>query len=113
MPEEKTEAETKQKPERFNPFFRLVIVSAGFFVVTILAITATIFGETNSPVPRFLIRHAGTLITVEVLVTLVAGLLALAVDRRFILEDDAHNSPTASQSADSKPEPNLQGKSEL
>ena len=113
MPVEKSEAETKPKPERFNPFFRLVIVSAGFFVVTILALTATIFGETNSPVPRFLIRYGGTLIAVEVLVTLVVGLLALAVDRRFILEDGTPKSTSLNQSADSNPEPNLPGETEL
>ncbi len=68
-------------PQRPNLFFRLVIVAGCVFLVTIFALVATIFGDPESPVARFLNKHGGTLIAAEVAATLLLGLLAMAVDR--------------------------------
>lgn len=71
--------------ERLNPFYHLAIFACVLFVVTVLSLLAALFGEQNAPVARFLNEHGGVLIAVEVAVTLLIVLLALAVDRRATL----------------------------
>lgn len=75
------------RPESLNFFYRLVIVSGALFVLTILGLVATMFGDPHSPVNRFLNQYGGLLIGVEVALTLLLTLLALAVDRRQTLHD--------------------------
>ena len=67
---------------RANPFFSLVIVAGGLFVVTILAAVATMFGEETSPLNQSLDRHLGVVLAVEVAATLLFGLLAMTIDGR-------------------------------
>jgi hypothetical protein len=46
---------------------------------------ATVFGDQNTPIARFLDAHAGKLIGVEVVLTVSLGILAIAADRRRAL----------------------------
>ncbi len=85
------------KPDRLNPFFRLVVVASAIFIMTIFALVAATFGGSASPASQFINAYAGTMFAVEVAVVLVLGLLALAVDRRQILRD---------QPSDPNPNPN-------
>jgi uncharacterized membrane protein YccC len=74
-----------EAPERINLFFRLAVAAGAVFVITIFALVATMFGDPDAPPNRFLDRHGGTLIAVEVAVTLSLGWLAMRVDRRQIV----------------------------
>jgi hypothetical protein len=68
--------------EPLHPLFRLASLSAVLFIVTVLAMVATIFSDPQAPVARFLNERSGTLIGVEVVATLVLGFFAMAADRR-------------------------------
>ena len=85
-------------PARFrNPFFPLAALSAGLFIITILAMLASVFGDPQAPLARLLDRYAGRLIAGEVVATLAIGFLALLVDRLQTLraqktsEQDPHD----------------------
>jgi hypothetical protein len=62
-------------------FFPLTVVFCGLFIVTILALVAVLFGEPEAPVTQLLDRFGGWLLGLEVVGILLAGFLALAVDR--------------------------------
>ena len=70
------------KSETGNPFFRLVVIAAGAFIVTVLASVATMFGDEGAPLTSFLNHYGGALMAGEVAATLLIGLLALITDRR-------------------------------
>lgn len=65
-----------------NPFFPLAAISSALFIVTILALIASVFGDPQAPVAQLLDRYAGRLITCEVTLILLTGFLAMFVDRR-------------------------------
>jgi hypothetical protein len=70
-----------------NLFFRLAALSGAAFVVTIFALVAIVFSESNSPAAYYLNEHGGRMIAGEVAAILVCGLLAMAVDRRQIVRE--------------------------
>jgi len=80
--EKTTNQQTADKAEPVNPFFRLVVIAAGAFIVTVLASVATMFGDERAPLTGFLNNYGGLLMAGEVAATLVIGLLALITDRR-------------------------------
>lgn len=63
-------------PRARNRFFPLVSITGALFIVTILALVATLFGNPRAPINRFLDRYGGWLIGVEVCACLGSGLLA-------------------------------------
>lgn len=65
-----------------NPFFPLAAISSALFIVTILALIASVFGDPRAPVAQLLDRYAGRLIAGEVALILLTGFLAMFVDRR-------------------------------
>jgi hypothetical protein len=65
-----------------NPFFPLAALSSVLFIVTILALVAGVFGESQAPVALLLDRYAGRLVAGEVAAILITGFLAMLVDRR-------------------------------
>lgn len=71
-----------------NPFFPLTILFGGMFIVTILALVASLLGDPRAPLAQLLDRHAGWLLIAEVVATLATGFLALVVDRRQTLAKD-------------------------
>ena len=77
----------------------MVLFSAAVFVFTILAMVAVMFSDPRAPVAQFFDAHAGRLIAAEVIVTLLVGFLALAVDR-------LQTTRRRQQSADPHPEQN-------
>src|SRR5690606_7625800 len=82
--------EMADKSERSNVFFRLVCGAAVVFVITVLAMIATLFGDPQAPVNRFLDEYASRIIGGEVAATVVFGLLAMTVDRVRTLRQINH-----------------------
>ena len=74
-----------ESTERPNLFFRLTTFAGAVFVITILSLVASVFGDPQAPPARFLNAHGTTLILWQVGVILVLGLVAMAVDRRQML----------------------------
>lgn len=70
-----------------NPFFPLAAFSAALFILTILALVASVFGDPHAPLAQLFDWYAGRLIAIEVAATLLTGFLALAVDRRQTLRE--------------------------
>ena len=89
-----------ESPRQLNIFFRLTVVAASVFVVTILASLSTLFGDPLSPVNQFLEREANTMLVTEVVAILVLGLLALVVDRRQTLRQQAQLATANTTTAD-------------
>jgi uncharacterized membrane protein YcjF (UPF0283 family) len=83
-----------------NPFFPLTALFSAAFVVTILALVATVFGDEQAPLAKWLDQHVGWLLAGEVVAILLTGFLALAVDRRQTLRDQQ-----AARTPDSKLQP--------
>lgn len=64
-----------------NLLFRLAAVLSGLFVITILALVASILGDPAAPVAQFLERQGGRLLLAEVAGILVTGICAMFWDR--------------------------------
>jgi uncharacterized membrane protein YhaH (DUF805 family) len=65
-----------------NPFWGVVVAVAAMFCVTILAYLVSGLGRPSSPLNRFFVQYGFVLVCVEAAAIVVAGVLALAVDRR-------------------------------
>ncbi len=72
-------------PARRNPFFPLAAFVSAVFIITILALVASVFGDERAPLARLFDQYAGRIIAGEVAAILVTGFLALFVDRRQTL----------------------------
>ncbi|MBI5757666.1 MAG: hypothetical protein HZA46_04020 [Planctomycetales bacterium] len=68
------------RPAR-NPFFLLTAILAAIFVVTNLALVASMLGDPLAPLTQLLERFGTMLVVIEVVAILIAGLLALTIDR--------------------------------
>jgi hypothetical protein len=68
-----------------NPFWGVVVAAAGVFCITILAYLVSGLGSPVSPLNQFFVRHGFVLVCVEAAAIVVAGVLALAIDRRQTL----------------------------
>jgi hypothetical protein len=68
-----------------NPFFPLAAFCSVLFIITILALVASVFGDPRAPLARVLDQYAGRLIGGEVAAILLTGFLALFIDRRQTL----------------------------
>ena len=78
--------------------FRLSAVSAVVFIMTVLALVATVFADQTAPATKWLNRNAGRLIAGEVAATLLLGFAAMTQDRRQTLR--------TREAADSASKPN-------
>ncbi len=84
-PAAKTPAEESRKDEPEQPLFKLVIVSSAAFLITVLSMTVAMMFPSESPASKFLNRNGLQMIGVEVVLIIVFGILAMAVDRRRTL----------------------------
>jgi hypothetical protein len=91
-------------PERPNPFFQLTAAAATLFVITVLALVASMFGDPDAPQTAFLNERGGTLIAVEVVAILTLGLSALIVDRRRTLRQTLEAPPSTPPVEDANPD---------
>ena len=78
-----------------NLFFPLAALSSLLFIVTILALVASVFGDERAPLARLLDRYIGRILAVEVAAILITGFLAMFVDRRQTLrsQQDSAEAP--------------------
>ena len=82
-------------PAPRNPFFPLAAFFSALFIITVLALVASVFGSERAPLAQLFDQYAGRLIAGEVAAILVTGFLALFVDRRQTLRslDRAGDTP--------------------
>ena len=64
-----------------NLLFWLLIPLGGLFILTVLAMVATLFSDPRTPAARFFERYGEGLVASETLLVLVTGLLAIVLDR--------------------------------
>jgi len=69
-----------------NPFFPAVVIGAGLFGMTALAMIAATLGDPDAPPNRFFDAWGVHLIVAEMIVVLAVSCLALALDRRQTLQ---------------------------
>ena len=72
-----------------NLFFPVLVYSVSLFILTIFALVAAVVGESTAPLFVWINDQAGMLILAEVAVIMIACVLALAIDRRQILKQQA------------------------
>jgi hypothetical protein len=70
-----------------NPFWGLVLGSAGCFCLTILAYLASGLGSPAAPLNRFFTRYGFLLVCIEAAFIVVTGVAALTVDSRQTRHD--------------------------
>jgi hypothetical protein len=80
------------RPSR-NPFFPLTAILSAVFVVTNLALVASMLGDPLAPLAQWLDRHGTKLIVIQVVAILLSGLLALSVDRAQTRRQQNSNLP--------------------
>ncbi len=90
-----------EKSPRQNIFFPLTVLFGTVFIITTLAFMASMLGEPSAPVTVFLFNNAGWMLSLEAGGTIGFGLLALAVDRRQILQETETVAASAAASEDS------------
>ena len=71
------------KPPQTRPslLFRLVIPATVIFILTILALIASLFGDPRAPVSQWLETHGNDLLIWELITVLALALLAMTIDR--------------------------------
>ena len=80
---------------RTSVLFRLSAVSAVVFIMTVLALVATVFADQSAPATKWFNRNAGRAIAGEVVVTLLLGFAAMTQDRRQTLQRRDEADPTS------------------
>jgi hypothetical protein len=75
-----------RSPERASLPFRLALLPVALFIVTVLAFVAAQFGDARAPAQQWLNRNVGWLLAVEVAASVLLGTMAMAADRRRIVE---------------------------
>ncbi|VAX39703.1 hypothetical protein MNBD_PLANCTO02-653 [hydrothermal vent metagenome] len=76
-----------EQPKPLSILFRMVIVACGLFVITIFALVASLFSDSNSPLIDFLNLYGGTIIGCEVFAIISLSLIALKFDRSPVLRN--------------------------
>ena len=71
------------KPPRTKPSltFRLIVPATTVFILTILALIASVFGTPEAPVSKWLDAHANQLLIWEFVAVVVLTILAMTIDR--------------------------------
>lgn len=71
------------KPPRTKPslVFRLIVPVTSIFILTIMALIATVFGDPDAPVSKWLDRYGNQLLIWEFIFVVVLTFLAMAIDR--------------------------------
>jgi hypothetical protein len=94
-PAAETPVEEARKDEPEQPLFKLVIVSSAAFLITVLSMTVSMMFPSESPASKFLNRNGLQMIGVEVVLIIVFGILAMAVDRRRTLNRQRQDAANA------------------
>jgi hypothetical protein len=73
-------SEPRQRGPGF--LFHAAAGATGLFVVTVLAMIATVFGDAEAPINLWLNRYAAGLLLAEVALIAITGVAAMAWDQR-------------------------------
>lgn len=68
--------------------FRLIVPATAAFVITILALIATLFGDDRAPLAQFINRHGNWLLAAEFLLIIALALAAMTADRLATLKSE-------------------------
>ncbi len=93
MEPEQTESRPESSPKRASILFQLTAFSSVLFIMTVLAMIATVFGDQSAPAAKHFNRHVGKVIAIEVGATLLLGFAAMTQDRRQTLTERDKNQP--------------------
>ena len=74
-------------PKRVSLLFQLTAAAAVLFIITVLAMVATVFGDPTAPAAKQLNQNAGKLIAIEVGAIMLLGFAAMTQDRRQTLRE--------------------------
>lgn len=71
------------KPPKTKPslFFRLIVPATVVFILTILALIASVFGDPRAPVSRWLDANGNSLLMWEFAIVVFLSILAMTIDR--------------------------------
>ena len=71
------------KPPRTKPslLFRLIVPATVVFILTVLSLIASVFGDQEAPVSKWLEAHGSQLLIWELGIVVVLSILAMAIDR--------------------------------
>ena len=69
-----------------NTFYQLAILAGFCFVVTILALVATLFGNDQAPAARLFNRYVSLLLIIEVLLALCCSFAGMVYDNGPVAE---------------------------
>jgi len=64
-----------------NPFWAVVVLSGGGFAITCLMSVAATMGDPRGPMNQLVTAYGTTAVTIEAATLILAGLLAMTVDR--------------------------------
>ncbi len=77
-----TPSDAEATAEPLNPFFRITIIAGGLFVITILAMIASVLGPASLSSTRAAFdENAGWLLVAEVIAILASAFFAMAGDQ--------------------------------
>ncbi len=93
MDQDQTEPTPYPPPKRASILFQLTACSSVLFIMTILAMVASVFGDQSAPAAKQFNRHVGKIIAFEVGATLLLGFAAMTQDRRQTLAEREKNQP--------------------
>ena len=75
------ETHDETPPPPLNLFFRLAVVLATVFIVTVFAFVAAILGDPETPIIRTINQHGGQVVLWEVVALLIVAVLAMMLDQ--------------------------------
>lgn len=91
-----TEQEHKRTDNRETPMtpstsptswlFRLVVPATAVFILTVMALIASVFGDPDAPAAQWLDQNGNELLMWEFIVVMALAVLAMAGDRRRLLQ---------------------------
>lgn len=93
MDQDQTEPTPHPPPKRASILFQLTACSSVLFIMTILAMVASVFGDQSAPAAKQFNRHVGKIIAIEVGATLLLGFAAMTQDRLQTLAEREKNQP--------------------
>lgn len=71
----------RKKGSPASLLFRAIVPATAAFVITILALIATLFGDDRAPLAQFINRYGNSLLVAEFILIVALSLAAMTADR--------------------------------
>lgn len=75
--------------------FPLIVPACAVFILTILAMIASVFGNPDAPVTKWLDRNVSTILTIEFVAVITLSVLAMLTDRIRTIRSASAPTPSA------------------